>query len=271
MKSLEHAINEKNSLLASLLLTQQFEKSVDVFKYIAQIEILANKVAKQIDSSAPELDRFQQLLDGFYTALAFSGDENDLFNSRYSLIDKVIDYHTGIPVTISIVFSAIANQLGFNVKGVNFPGHFLIRLQTVEKRLLFIDPLNGNTIKWQELEALYFSIVGETEDEEMPADILNVATTEEILVRLLHNLKASYIREENYQMALRAVDLLIEFCPNDPYERRDRGFLLHQLECPQVAKADYQFFIEHCPQDPSAQILKLQMRNWENAVSVVLH
>ncbi|WP_342807464.1 tetratricopeptide repeat protein [Alteromonas sp. M12] len=69
----------------------------------------------------------------------------------------------------------------------------------------------------------------------MPSDTLNVASTEEILVRLLHNLKASYIREENYQMALRAVDLLIELCPDDPYERRDRGFLLHQLECPQVA------------------------------------
>ncbi|MEP4891627.1 MAG: tetratricopeptide repeat protein [Aliiglaciecola sp.] len=271
MKALNHAINENNSLLASLLLTQQFENDIDILKYTDQIDILAKKVANQIDVEASELERFQQLIDGFYTELAFSGDENDFFNSRYSLIDKVIDYHTGIPVTISIVFSAIANQLGFNVAGVNFPGHFLIRFQTRDKRLRFIDPLNGNTIKWQELEALYFSIVGETEDEEMPSDALNIATTEEILVRLLHNLKASYIREENYQMALRAVELLIEFCPADPYERRDRGFLLYQLECPQVAKADYQFFIEHCPQDPSAQILKLQMRNWDNAVNIILH
>ncbi|GAA6185123.1 tetratricopeptide repeat protein [Aliiglaciecola sp. NS0011-25] len=271
MKALHHAINEKDSLLASLLLTQQFGNSINVLKYVAQIAVLAKQVAKHIDSNGSELDRFQQLIDGFYTQLAFSGDENNFFNAKYSLVDQVIDYHTGIPVTLSIVFSAIANQLGFNVAGVNFPGHFLIRFQSQEKRLRFIDPLNGNTIKWQELEALYFSIVGETEDEEMPSDTLNVASTEEILVRLLHNLKASYIREENYQMALRAVDLLIELCPDDPYERRDRGFLLHQLECPQVAKADYQFFIKRCPQDPSAQLLKMQMRHWESALTVVLH
>ncbi|MBU2880039.1 MULTISPECIES: SirB1 family protein [Alteromonadaceae] len=271
MKALHHAINEKDSLLASLLLTQQFGNSINVLKYVAQITVLAKQVAKHIDSNGSELERFQQLIDGFYTQLAFSGDENNFFNAKYSLVDQVIDYHTGIPVTLSIVFSAIANQLGFNVAGVNFPGHFLIRFQSQEKRLRFIDPLNGNTIKWQELEALYFSIVGETEDEEMPSDTLNVASTEEILVRLLHNLKASYIREENYQMALRAVDLLIELCPDDPYERRDRGFLLHQLECPQVAKADYQFFIKRCPQDPSAQLLKMQMRHWESALTVVLH
>ncbi|WP_342807462.1 transglutaminase family protein [Alteromonas sp. M12] len=83
---------------------------------------------KNIDSNGSELERFfQQLIDGFYTQLAFSGDENNFFNAKYSLVDQVIDYHTGIPVTLSIVFSAIANQLGFNVAGVNFPGHFLIR------------------------------------------------------------------------------------------------------------------------------------------------
>ncbi|GAC13542.1 SirB1 family protein [Aliiglaciecola lipolytica] len=271
MKALHQAISDKNPLLASLLLTRQFKNSVDVLMYVAQIGVLANEVKKHIDPNASENHRFQQLVDSFYTQLAFSGDENDFFNSKYSLVDQVIDYHTGIPVTISIVFAAIAKQLGFNVSGVNFPGHFLIRFQSQDHRLHFIDPLTGKTIKWQELEKLYFSIVGETDEEQMPSETLNMATTEEIIVRLLHNLKASFIREENYHQALNAVDLLIEFCPDDPYERRDRGFLLHQLECPQVAKADYQFFIKHCPQDPSAQLLKLQMRHWDSHVQVVLH
>jgi len=51
----------------------------------------------------------------------------------------------------------------------------------------------------------------------------------------------------------------LQLCPDDPYERRDRGYLLHQLDCPQVAVADYQFFIDQCPSDPSIEMIRTQV------------
>ncbi|GAA0858264.1 SirB1 family protein [Aliiglaciecola litoralis] len=269
--ALHQAIVDQNTLLAGLLVTRQFTTATDVSSYLDMIDSLAEDVKASMDMQLDESLRFKQFSRFFYTQLAFSSNENDFFDSKYCLLDKVIDYRTGIPVTLAIVFSAIAQRLGFDVTGVNFPGHFLIRYCNADKRTIFIDPLTGKILDWQELERLYLSIVGDSDDDEMPAGVLDCASTEEIVVRMLHNLKASFIREEKYQNALRAVDLLIGLSPNDPYERRDRGFLLHQLECPQVAKADYQFFIEHCPQDPSAQLLKLQMRHWDSMSRVILH
>ncbi|WP_343860868.1 SirB1 family protein [Aliiglaciecola litoralis] len=271
MTALHQAIVDQNTLLAGLLVTRQFTTATDVSSYLDMIDSLAEDVKASMDMQLDESLRFKQFSRFFYTQLAFSSNENDFFDSKYCLLDKVIDYRTGIPVTLAIVFSAIAQRLGFDVTGVNFPGHFLIRYCNADKRTIFIDPLTGKILDWQELERLYLSIVGDSDDDEMPAGVLDCASTEEIVVRMLHNLKASFIREEKYQNALRAVDLLIGLSPNDPYERRDRGFLLHQLECPQVAKADYQFFIEHCPQDPSAQLLKLQMRHWDSMSRVILH
>ena len=271
VSALREAIFQKDTLLASLLVAKQFSSTTNVDTYVEKLAEIAKGVACQLDNHNNESMRFSQLVTLFFKQLAFSGDENDFFNSKYSLLDKVIDYRTGIPVTLSIVFCDLAQRLGFDAQGVNFPGHFIIRYQGKDDRSIFIDPLSGKSLDWQELEKLYLSIVGDTDDEGMPPSALNVATTEEIVVRLLHNLKASFIREEKYQFALRAVDLLIRLCPDDPYERRDRGFLLHELECPQVAKADYQFFIEQCPQDPSAQLLKLQMRHWDSYTQVVLH
>jgi regulator of sirC expression with transglutaminase-like and TPR domain len=68
-----------------------------------------------------------------------------------------------------------------------------------------------------------------------------------------------------------AVELLVNLCPNDPYERRDRGFLLHQLDCTQVAIADYQYFIRKCPKDPATQLLQAQLQQLSEQVPDVFH
>jgi len=73
-----------------------------------------------------------------------------------------------------------------------------------------------------------------------------------------------------FDQALKCVDLLIELRPEDPFERRDRGFLLHQLDCFKVAYDDYQYFVEQCPKDPAAQLLKMQLEKI-TVVDNVLH
>jgi regulator of sirC expression with transglutaminase-like and TPR domain len=55
--------------------------------------------------------------------------------------------------------------------------------------------------------------------------------------------------------------LLLSLNPDDPLQRRDRGFLLHQLDCFKVAVDDYRYFVEQCPTDPAAQLLKIQLEN----------
>lgn len=268
---LRQAIAEQDTLTASLLVAGKFCESITAEDYISRVEVLSARMSQMLDGTLDDEQRFRQLVSYFYTDLAFSGNEQDFFASRYSLLNEVIDYRTGIPVTLSILFCHIASQQGFDVCGVNFPGHFIIRYQASAERALFVDPLNGNFLNWQELESLYFSILGEIEEEEMPCEALEAANTEEIVVRLLNNLKAAFIKEEKYQQALATVELLVTLRPDDPYERRDRGYLLHQLECPQVALADYQYFIRKCPQDPAAQLLKIQLRHLSGQSALVLH
>lgn len=271
MQKLKQAIADQDVLSASLIVASKFSSTATEQTYLSRVETLSDTVQQKLDPELKGEARFRQFVQLFYTQLAFSGNESDFFASKYSLLNEVIDYRTGIPVTLSILFCHIARRQGFDVYGVNFPGHFLIRYQVSPERALFIDPLNGKLLTWQELESLYFSILGEIDEEEMPEEALEAAGTEETVVRLLHNLKAAFIREEKYQQALATVELLVHLNPDDPYERRDRGDLLHQLECPQVALADYQYFIRQCPQDPAAQLLKLQLRKLNTSKSIILH
>lgn len=271
MSTLKSAIEQKDTLSACLIVASHFSDNVSATEYYDRVNELASSLEIRLNCLLSEELRFAQLVKYFYTELAFSSSTDDFFASKHSLLDQVIDYRTGIPVTLSILFCHIAQKLGFEVFGVNFPGHFIIRFQVSPSRALFVDPISGKFLNWQELESLYFSILGEIDEEEMPTEALDAANTEETVVRLLSNLKAAFIKEEKYQYALSTVELLIALNPDDPYERRDRGYLLHQLECPQVAIADYKFFIQHCPQDPSAQLLKLQIRHFDPSLPMIVH
>lgn len=271
LQPLKQAISEQDTLTASMILASRFSPNVDVADYLSKIDAFVEDALSRLDDDMAPESRFYQLQKHFHTFLAFSGNEKDYFASKYSLLNQVIDYRTGIPVCLAVLFCHLARRAGFDVAGVNFPGHFLIRYQVSEHRALFFNPLDGKSFDWQELETMYLSVVEDAEDDCMPQEVMQPASLEQVLVRQLHNLKAAFIREEAYQKALLAVELLVELCPDDPYERRDRGFLLHQLECPQVAMADYQFFIRQCPQDPAAQLLKLQLRHMSSHPPVVLH
>ena len=50
--------------------------------------------------------------------------------------------------------------------------------------------------------------------------------------------------------------------PGDPLETRDRGFIYEQLDCPRFAADDFEYFIEQCPDDPVADVLKNWPAGW---------
>ncbi len=104
----------------------------------------------------------------------------------------------------------------------------------------------------------------------MKAEHLKTADHPTIIGRWLAVTKSALLREERYTLALRCTDLALSFVPDDPYEIRDRGFIYQQLDCHQIAKTDYQFFIDQCPEDPAAELLKSQLRALDTNI-VTIH
>jgi regulator of sirC expression with transglutaminase-like and TPR domain len=265
MLELKHAIKQHNLFKSALLVSRQYQDEIDVVQSMIEMESLINQCAQHLESHRKretmqdKLAAFIKLRDFFYQNLAFSGDHKNYFAARYNLLDQVIQYRTGIPITLAIVFCQIANAVGLKTQGVNFPGHFLMRFEVSDSKVHFIDPLDGKFLDWSQLQNMYFSVLGEEADKEMPLEVLEPVDCEETVLRLLHNLKASFINEQRYQNALTTIELLLDLCPDDPYEIRDRGFLLHQLDCPEVAAADYEYFVKQCPKDPTTEILRAQI------------
>ena len=266
MLELQHAIKQHNLFKSALLISRCYKDDLDIAQPLIQMEQLINQCAKAVGDTQDKFAAFERLRNYFYQQLAFSGDSKNFFAARYNLLDEVLQYRTGIPVTLAIVFCQIGNAIGLKMQGVNFPGHFLVRFQVSDSKVLFIDPLNGDCLSWQQLEKSYFSVLGEQAEPEMPLEVLEPTGCEQTIMRLLQNLKASFINEQKYHFALSTIDILLSLCPDDPFEIRDRGFLLHQLDCPKVAAADYEFFVQRCPKDPSTEILRAQIQKLREKV-----
>ena len=169
------------------------------------------------------------------------------------------------PIIKAAVVKEIVAACGFEADLVFVPNKIMVRLCCDEQYAIIFDAITGESLNWQELDVRLDDLDGDPSQDE-----LLTVDNQAILVEHLTSLKNSFVREQSFTQALKSIDIILSLTPDDPLQRRDRGFLLHQLDCFNVAVDDYRFFVEQCPKDPAAKILKLQLDKI-NLVDNVLH
>jgi regulator of sirC expression with transglutaminase-like and TPR domain len=154
----------------------------------------------------------------------------------------------------------LASQIGLNVKGISFPGHFLMKL-SVSSGDIILDPVNGNSLSREELEERlepYFA-QGRTANEPSLASYLTDASSRTILVRMLRNLKALFTEHPHWQQFLNVQQRLVILLPDEITERRDRGVAFANLDCPKAALNDIEAYLVERPQASDAVLLRQQV------------
>ena len=160
------------------------------------------------------------------------------------------------PIIKAILLCEIINACDFTADIVFVPNKVMVRLCCDEQYAIIFDPVTGESLDWHELDLRLEELDGDPSQHEFPS-----MNREAILAEHLSALKNVLIRDKAFEQALLCVDLILSLNPDDPLQRRDRGFLLHQLDCFKVAVDDYRYFVEKCPKDPAAQLLKAQLDN----------
>ncbi|MDA0146974.1 SirB1 family protein [Vibrio sp. LaRot3] len=212
--------------------------------------------------------RFDAFLRLFYHEWGFQGDKDAYFDSANAFIDKVLERRKGIPVSLGALILFIGRQLGFPIEGVAFPTQFLLKVEWPGQQPNYVNPFNGEYVSQHTLRAWLVGHKGPF--AKLKPKHLHTVDHPTVIGRWLALIKSALLREERYALALRCTDLALTFVPDDPYEIRDRGFIYQQLDCHQVALSDYQYFIDQCPDDPAAELLKNQV-NAMSQTQVTLH
>ncbi|CAK9063360.1 unnamed protein product [Durusdinium trenchii] len=68
-------------------------------------------------------------LCAYLTAEGFTGcsrSPEDFYQSKYSLLHKVLEKRRGIPISLAVVYREVAAAAGLDLWGANFPGYFFL-------------------------------------------------------------------------------------------------------------------------------------------------
>ncbi|WP_413283959.1 SirB1 family protein [Vibrio sp. MA40-2] len=266
-------LDEMTLVEGALALNHAINSDIDINWVKSELDSLFTQIEDALSlfvskqKEINEQEKFTEFVRYFYADLGFCGDKDAYFSSENVFIDKVLKRRKGIPVSLGALFIYFANKLGFPVKGVTFPTQLLVKLEWQEQQPLYINPYNGEYVSKRVLAAWLIGHQGPL--AKLKPEHLQAADHPTIIGRWLAVIKSALLREERYTLALKCTNLALTFVPDDPYEIRDRGFIYQQLDCHQIAKIDYQFFIEQCPEDPAADLLKSQLTALEqNPVTI---
>lgn len=247
-----------NVMLASLSAIEMVTEKPLLEQAIIELDQLIALIEVDMQGLSCDVEKRDQLLYLFYQQLGFSGDWRKWLELDSVLLHKVISSRNGIPISLGTVFMYFAEHFEVDVTGILFPGQFVLRFGS-EKQATYVNPADGQVLSRHNLQVLLRGIEGN--HALLSDDDLLEASNEMHYLRLLQVLKAALIRDEHFSYALACIDLILELEPDEPYEIRDRGFLLQQLDCNKLASEDFAYFIEQCPDDPITRVLKAQVED----------
>jgi regulator of sirC expression with transglutaminase-like and TPR domain len=191
----------------------------------------------------------------------FRGNRMEYYDPRNSFLNNVIDRRMGIPITLSIVYLEVGWRLGIPLHGVNFPGHFLVRYAGEAVQLL-VDPFQSGMVRFEdESQDLLDHVYGGS--VRMQPDFLRAADRCDILVRLLSNLKATYLNRRDDTRALAAIERILLVRPDSADDERDRGIVLTRLGRDREAAAALQRYLDLVPDAPDTARVQLLLDQLE--------
>lgn len=250
---LSELTSDEKGLLHLFLLIEEFvfERSSTS---INSLESIIESCQLAIDNIEDPLEQVEMLINELFVEQMFIDKPKAFWPVMSFQIKTGIDYRMLAPTLKAMILRHIVEACYFEADIVFLPDNAMVRITCDDSYAIIFDPVTGESIDWQQLDERMDELEGDPSVLELePMD------KSALILEHLTGLKNALIKEQAFDHALRCVDLLIELRPEDPFERRDRGFLLHQLDCFKVAYDDYQYFVEQCPKDPAAQLLKMQL------------
>lgn len=234
---------------AALAVAQDEYPELDVQQLLSDVDGLLARLQRRLPSDASALQRLQALNHFFFRDLGFGGNINDYYDPDNSHLNVVLRTRRGIPISLALIWLELAEGLGLKAQGVNFPGHFLVKLALPQGQVV-IDPFTGQSLsredlsQWLEPFRRQHGLVG---DFEVPEGLyLQAASPRDILARLLGNLKEIHRTQEDWGRMLAVQNRLLVLLPEAWHEHRDRGLVRAELGDWVGAIEDLQRYLAGC-------------------------
>jgi regulator of sirC expression with transglutaminase-like and TPR domain len=242
--------------LGALLIAQvEHPRLSPVLSLMHLEELAAASGAARVGDPLKALHRLREFL---FEEEGFTGNAEDYYDPRNSCLNDVLERRVGIPITLSLVLMEVGRRVGLSLVGVGLPGHFVVRAEVGSEPVL-LDPFDGGAVLTHERAAeLVARATGRcvqlTEAHFVPA------TKQQMLGRMLMNLRGIYCRRAEWDKALAVFDRLLTLDERAVTHLRDRGTVLVKLGQLHRGAVDWGRYLETCPGAQDAESVRQQLR-----------
>ena len=247
-----------------LTFEQQWQDEFALMDIHAELQILERELKQNLNLDLDKQSSLYQVIDYLIDEIGFTGPglqllpESSLTNLSFCIMHK-----TGNEITLSVVFCQLLKSLGFDALISDLDEGVALAVRLSSSEIILIDAMSGATEYVISNDDVKSSLVSDIAQFAKPLE------PDELLKLLLTEQKLALLEEDMLEQALSCVEVLMELLPEDPYERRDRGLVLNQLDCGPWAKEDFDYFIKACPNDPMAMFIRLQLEEQSHIVATI--
>jgi regulator of sirC expression with transglutaminase-like and TPR domain len=180
-----------------------------------------------------------KVLAGHFT---YQGDHVTYDDLQNANLMHVIDRRKGLPVALAILYIHAARSQGWPIEGVNFPGHFVVRLHNAG-RAVILDPFaGGEPCTTADLRRKLKAAAGEK--AELQPEHYAAVGNRDILLRLENNLKIRLIQEGDLDKAAAVLDRMLLIAPKHAPLYREAGLIQARLGNLSAARGALERFLE---------------------------
>ena len=190
------------------------------------LETLQTAVAsltRPVAIAGDDINELNLLVQHLIGDLNLRGDEDCFSEPEASYLNCVLESGRGLPITLSVVYMAIARELGIAMEGVAAPSHFLTRLNC-DTGIVYVDPFRQGHLM-DEIECVeWLHEITEISTKDI-YPTLKPVTERAIIIRMLNNLKTLFGSREQWVSAWRVQRRLALLMPGSYRELRDLAIL----------------------------------------------
>lgn len=175
-------------------------------------------------------------------SFGYQGDRVTYDDLQNADLMRVIDRRKGLPVALAILYIHAARSQGWAIEGVNFPGHFVVRLHNAG-RAVILDPFaGGEPCTTADLRRKLKAAAGEK--AELQPEHYAAVGNRDILLRLENNLKIRLIQEGDLEKAAAILERMLLVAPRHAPLYREAGLVQARLGNLNAARGALERFLE---------------------------
>jgi regulator of sirC expression with transglutaminase-like and TPR domain len=229
---------------------------LDVDAYLERIDTLASRARDRIASNASALEIIRQINWVLYVEEGYRGNVSEYYDPLNSYLDQVMDRKLGIPISLSVLYRAVAAGAGLMLSGVGLPGHFVLRIDGPGFER-FVDAYHGGALLNREgCRRRAQQAIGPI--PWLPSEAYAAVSTSAIVARMLGNLSAIYAQAEDWPELFLVSRRLVALRPEVPGPRRNLGVACVHLGHVQEGITHLEAFLRSGP-DPADSIAAVEL------------